>query len=50
METALFFIIGILVWAVIYQGVQIKRLSKQTIEAFTKICLKIFNGGEKHNN
>lgn len=50
METALFFIIGILAWAVIYQGIEIKRLRKQTIEAFTRICLKIFNGGEKHDN
>lgn len=43
METALFLITGILTWAVIYQSIEIKRLRKQTIEAFSRICLKIFN-------
>lgn len=42
METTLFLIVGILTWAVIYQGLQIRKLRKQTIEAFLKVCERAF--------
>lgn len=50
METTLLVINGILVWAVIYQGLQIKKLRKQTIEAFSRVCLKIFAVNDKNKN
>ena len=43
-------IIGILILAVIYQGIQIRILRKQTIEAFSKVCLKIFKINYRREN
>ena len=31
-----------LIVAIIYQSIQIKRLKKQTIETFKKLCEKVF--------
>ena len=45
MKITLFLIAGILVTVIIYQSIQIKRLRKQTIDAFKKLCEKIFDGG-----
>ena len=45
MKTTLFLIAGILVTITIYQSIQIKKLKKQTIDAFKKLCEKIFDGG-----
>ncbi len=45
METTLFLIVGILVAVAIYQGIQIKKLRRQTIQAFLKVCEKAFKSG-----
>ncbi len=37
-----------LILALIYQSIQIKRLRKQTIEAFKKLCERIFKEGEEN--
>ena len=46
METILILIVGILVAVAIYQGIQIKKLRRQTIQAFLKVCEKAFKKGD----
>lgn len=46
METILFLIVGILVAVAIHQEIQIKKLRRQTIEAFLKVCERAFKKGE----
>ena len=46
METFLILIVGILVAVAIYQGIQIKKLRCQTIQAFLKVCEKAFKKGD----
>ncbi len=48
METLLILIVGILIAVAIYQGIQIKKLRKQTVEAFSRICLKMFKTDSKN--
>ena len=50
MEPMLLIINFILICVVIYQVLQIKKLRKQTIEAFSKICLKIFQSDTINKN
>ena len=45
METFLILIVGVLVVA-IYQGIQIKKLRRQTIQAFLKVCERAFKKGD----
>ena len=47
MNTIILIITLALIVAVIYQAVQIKRLKKQTVEAFMHIERKIRKGGNK---
>ena len=42
METFLILIVGVLIAVAIYQGIQIKKLSRQTIQAFLKVCERAF--------
>lgn len=46
METFLILIVGILVAVAIYQGIQIKKLRRQTIQAFLKVCERAFRKGD----
>ena len=46
METILILIVLILVAVAIYQGIQIKKLRCQTIQAFLKVCEKAFKKGD----
>ena len=50
METTLLIINAVLIWCVIYQSLKIKKLRKQTIEAFRRICLKIFKEESVNKN
>lgn len=42
METFLILIVGVLIAVAIYQGIQIRKLRRQTIEAFLKVCERAF--------
>lgn len=46
METLLFLIVSILTVFVIYQGIQIRKLRRQTIQAFLKVCERAFKKGD----
>ena len=46
METFLILIVGVLVAVAIYQGIQIKKLRRQTIQAFLKVCERAFKKGD----
>lgn len=46
METFLILIVGVLIAVAIYQGIQIKKLRCQTIQAFLKVCEKAFKKGD----
>ncbi len=46
METLLFLIVSILTVVVIYQGIQIRKLRRQTIQAFLKVCERAFKKGD----
>lgn len=43
MKTILYLTIMVLIFITIYQAIQIKKLRKQTIEAFKKLCEKVFS-------
>lgn len=46
METFLILIVGVLIAVAIYQGIQIRKLRRQTIQAFLKVCERAFKKGE----
>ena len=39
-------ILGGLIYEVIYQGIQIRKLRRQTIQAFLKVCERAFKKGD----
>ena len=39
-------ILGGLIYKVIYQGIQIRKLRRQTIQAFLKVCERAFKKGD----
>ena len=46
METFLILIVGVLIAVAIYQGIQIRKLRRQTIQALLKICERAFKKGD----
>lgn len=49
MEILLFLIVSVLTVVVTYQGMQIKKLRKQTIQAFSKVCERAFKKDRNNN-
>lgn len=49
METVLILTVGVLVAVAVYQGIQIKKLRRQTIQAFLKVCERAFKKGDDKN-
>ena len=46
MQISICVILGGLIYGVIYQGIQIRKLRRQTIQAFLKVCERAFKKGD----